>query len=164
VQYLAGGPCVDAVKGELGIEVRHDDLLDEASWQLFAQATAARAVRSTLTLLLTREGRVIGSVNLYAASDKAFEGHHVQLAQIVGASAASAVANADLSFTTRGVAEQAPARIIAQTAVDTAAGMIAEMMKVEVDEAALRLQDAARRAGISVERFAEALVKLHSSP
>jgi hypothetical protein len=88
VQYLAGGPCVDAVHAERGVEVRKDDLLDEASWQLFAQATAARAIRSTLTFLLTRERRVIGSVNLYAASDKAFEGHHEQLAQIVGASAA----------------------------------------------------------------------------
>jgi hypothetical protein len=74
------------------------------------------------------------------------------------------VVNADLSFTTRDAAEQAPARITAQTAVDTAVGMVAEMMKVEVDEAVLRLQDAARRAGISVERFAQALVKLHSTP
>lgn len=162
VQYLAGGPCVDAVESQRGLEVTEGDLLDEDTWRMFAQATSARAVKTTLTLLLTKGGHVVGSVNLYAASDHAFEGHHEELARIVGASESLGVVNADLSFRTRQVAEESPARVEASTTIDIATGMLAEMMQVDVAEAAVRLEDAARRAGISAERFAAALMKLHS--
>ena len=162
VQYLAGGPCVDAVadgQGK-GIGVHQQDLLDEGSWQYFSQATAARAIRSTLTLPLTQDGVVVGSANLYAASDQAFEGHEDEIAMIFGASASHIVRNADLSFSTRRAAERSPESAKAQGLVDVAVGIIAESLKLDPDTAAQRLMEAAKRAGISREKFARALVNL----
>ena len=76
VQYLAGGPCVDAVEGEQVVTFTADDAVDERRWQLFAQATAAASVASTLTLPILARDTVAGSVNLYAATRQAFTGLH----------------------------------------------------------------------------------------
>ena len=84
VQYLDGGPCVAAVDAGHGIETSHDELVSEDPWRMFARATAARGVRSTLTMPITERGSVVGSVNLYGGSEDAFEGHHDELAQILG--------------------------------------------------------------------------------
>lgn len=52
IQYLAGGPCVDAAHTNQALEFDNGDALDEERWRLFAQATAAHTVRTTLTLPL----------------------------------------------------------------------------------------------------------------
>ena len=62
---------------------------------------------STVTLPVLAGGAVVGSINLYAASAEAFVGHHEAIARIFDAWAPGAVTNADLSFSTRAVAEQA---------------------------------------------------------
>jgi transcriptional regulator with GAF, ATPase, and Fis domain len=160
VQYLAGGPCVDGVHQEQGWAAFEEDLLDEQRWQLLAQSTAARGVRSTLTLLLTEAEAVVGTANLYGGSDHAFDGHHDQVAELLGARVSDIVRNADLSFTTRQVAEQAPDTIRARDAVDRAVGMIIGSMKVDAETAGRRLEEAAKRAGISVPAFARALINL----
>src|SRR5215218_2954296 len=98
IQYAAGGPCVEAAHTDRVVQYA-PEALDEERWRLFAEATAARAVRSTLTLPVVRGGQVIATVNLYAAATHAFEGQHEHLAAIFGAWAAGAVTNADLSFT-----------------------------------------------------------------
>ena len=68
VQYLAGGPCVDAVRAERVLEEELEEPLAEHAWQLFAQSSAATAVRSTLTLPILSGGEVVGSVNLYGGA------------------------------------------------------------------------------------------------
>jgi GAF domain-containing protein len=161
VQYLDHGPCVQAVDEKHGLESSRSDLLDEGRWQMFASATAAHAVRSTLTFPLTRDAAVVGSVNLYAASDKAFEGHHEELAAILGASAAGAVRNADLTFATRALAQQAPRLAHDDSLLDVASGAASVVLGIAPALARQRMVDAARRAGISSERFAQALVNLY---
>ena len=91
VQYLAGGPCVDAVEGEQVVTFTADDAVDERRWQLFAQATAAASVASTLTLPILARDMVAGSVNLYASTRHAFTGLHEQIARIFDAWAPGAV-------------------------------------------------------------------------
>lgn len=162
VQYLTDGPCVDAVRDQHGLQASTDDLLSEERWQLFAQATAAAGVRSTLTMQLVHKREVVGTANLYAASDHAFDGHHDELAAILGASSAGVVKNADLSFSTRLTAEQSPATLEAHDAVDRAVGYLSSSWRLPVDEAEKRLLDAAERAGITPAQLAEAL--LHMRP
>lgn len=159
IQYAAGGPCVDSARSE---EVRHfdnRDVLDETRWQLFALATAARTVCSTLTLPVMRRGSVIGTVNLYGASRRAFVGQHDELAQIFGAWAAGAVANADLSFTTRNDARAAPRRVRDRVVVEMAIGILAAQLDGDVDAAEDRLRDAAARAGVSTYELAHEILR-----
>jgi GAF domain-containing protein len=163
VQYLDGGPCVEAALEGETINVDAHDITTEHEWRLYAQATAAAGVASSLTLPVERGGRVVGSINLYAATPRAFEGHHDELGEALGASALNAVVNADLSFSTRLEAVQAPARLADQDDVDIALGIIAASQDVDIPTAQERLRQAAARAGITEGQAARALRQVFSS-
>jgi GAF domain-containing protein len=157
VQYLDGGPCVAAHAGR-DLEVDQDELLDETQWQMYSQASAAAGVSSSLTLpVLDSHGTVIGTINLYASTLDAFHDRLDQLAQALGASAAKAVSNADLSFSSRLEAAEAPRRFADQRDIDIAVGMIAASQHVNTATAGERLRAAASRAGITELQAARAV-------
>ena len=160
VQYLAGGPCVDAVKSEQVVTFTADDVVDEQQWQLFAQATAAASVASTLTLPILARDAVVGSVNLYAATRHAFTGLHVQVARVFDAWAPGAITNADLAFTTRRTAALAPTLLAEHRDVQVAVGILAHMYELDVETAAAQLREAAQRAGMKVVRLAQTVIEL----
>jgi hypothetical protein len=119
-------------------------------------------VHSTLTLPVAGPGGdVVATVNLYGSSADTFVGRHQQLADVFGAWAPGAVTNADLSFSTRRAAEQAPDRLEQLALLDTATGIIAAVREIPVTEARWQLEDAARRAGVPVTRLARVIVGLH---
>jgi hypothetical protein len=64
-----------------------EDLLDEGRWSAFALASAARGVRSSLSLPILREERLVGGINVYAAEPRGFRGKHDGLAAASGARA-----------------------------------------------------------------------------
>jgi hypothetical protein len=133
-------------------------VLDEQRWQHFARATSAAAVASTLTLPVMADGVVVGSVNLYAASRDAFDGRHADIARIFQAWAPGAVTNADLSFDTRRIAEQASERLEEAIGVDIAVGLISASRDIDLDAAREQLRDAALRAGISEAALAQSII------
>lgn len=161
VQYLAGGPCVAAAEqGE--VLATTSDSLDEDGWHLFAGATAARGIVSTLSLPLMADSEVIGGVNLYGGTPDAFDGHHDALATILGAWAGGAVANADLSFESRLEARRAPQVLRDAAHVDVAVGMLAALLDVDVAGAGQRLAEAAARAGVALPAMADMVSELLS--
>lgn len=127
---------------------------------MFAQGTAAAAVTSTLTLPIVADGTVVGSVNLYGASRQAFTGHHEELARIFDAWAPGAVTNADLSFSTRHTAEQAADHLRSSYRIEVAVGLLAGRALLDLATARARLEDSARRAGVSIAQLAETYIKL----
>ncbi|MDH2414467.1 GAF domain-containing protein [Nocardioides sp. CER19] len=159
IQYAAGGPCVDGAFAQKPHAFDTADVLDEERWRLFSEATAARAVRSTLTLPVTDGDHVIGSVNLYAASGRAFGGHYDELARIFGAWAIGAVANADLSFNTRREAEATPSRLRERHAVEEAATIIAGERDVDLEAAEEILHDSATQAGVDIVELARQVLR-----
>ena len=158
IQYAAGGPCVDGAQEDQVQEFEQADAMDEERWQFFAEATAAHAVQSTLTLPIVTDGQVTGTVNLYAGSRRAFAGHHEALAEIFGAWAAGAVINSDLSFTTRELAQRAPEQMQDHAILDLAVGMLAARLGCDVPTARERLRDAAQRAAITDMELARTIV------
>lgn len=161
VQYLDSGPCVDAIHLGHGIASSPEGLLSESRWADFARASAAAGVHSTLTLPIVRAGGVVATINLYGHAADTFAGRHQALAQVFGAWAPGAVANADLGFTTRDAAEQAPAQLRDNALVDTATGILAAHREIPVAQALDELTDAARRAGVPVARLAALVVEVH---
>ena len=162
MQYLADGPCLEAVRERRLVELNGAEVLDEEEWRIFALASAASAVASTLTMPIVADGRVVGSVNLYAGSGHAFTDVHEQLADLLGTWAPGAVENADLSFSTRRLAEEAPARLRDRARFDTAVGLHAAREELSEDEARARLVSAAERAGVSLSRIAQAVITYYS--
>ena len=158
VQYVASGPCVDGLAAEQGVATTAQDLLSEPRWQAFGLASAAAGVRSTLTFPILNGGNVVGTVNIYGGTEDAFTGKHEELAEVFGAWAPGAVANADLSFTTRRLAAQAPELLRDQAVVGTAAGVVAAATNVDVGTAEEYLKEAARRAGVPLVKLARAVL------
>ena len=160
VQYIASGPCVDALEMGHGLTTSPGGLLSEPRWQDFARASAAAGVHSTLTFPVLLDGEVIATVNLYGAAEDTFVDRHDRLAVAMGGWAPGAVTNADLSFSTRGLAQEAPALLREAAVLDTATGVVAAQRDISLDEARAQLEDAAQRAGIPVVRLAHVIVGL----
>ena len=163
MQYLSSGPCVEALESGQGIATGPADFLSEGRWQALGQATAAAGIRSTLTFPIVDAEAVVGTVNLYGRSDDAFAGKHEQLASVFRAWAPGAVTNADLAFSTRRLAEQAPGLLREQALIDTATGIVAAAHEVDVDTALEYLLDAAERAGLPLIKLARVIIVARQS-
>ena len=158
LQYLDGGPCLEAVQRGEPLEVPDADALDEAQWALFSRAESAAGVEATLSMPVLTADEVTGGVNLYASRVGAFRGHYEQLAEIFGAWAAGAVSNADMSFRTRLDAVKTPARLEALDDIAKAVGVVAATQGVSTSEARTRLERAGALAGIAPENLARAVL------
>jgi GAF domain-containing protein len=164
-QYLDGGPCVDVGEDEEE-DIHHFsviDPLDEGRWQLFAAASAAHGVASTLSLPVYANGELVGSVNLYAGTPDAFAGRVEDLASLVGAQSTQAITNADLSFSTRIEAAAAPQRLRDRAVIETAIGLIAADKEIDIEEAHQQLLDAAARAGVLLTQVARVVISVFKS-
>jgi GAF domain-containing protein len=162
-QYLDGGPCVEAASVDEMIDVDVDDLLDENRWSLYARASAAAGVLSSLSLPIRDDrGTVIGGINLYAAEPDAFVGHHEELAEALGAWAGGAVTDADLQFRTREAAAEAPGTLADLRDIDLALGILAARWGVDIEGARTRLERSARQAGVSLPEAARLVARLHT--
>jgi GAF domain-containing protein len=159
VQYLDGGPCVQAVEDEQDIRTDEPEALNEDAWLMFARAEAVAGIKATLSLPIIKNGKAVGGVNLYASQDLAFKGQHEELAGMFGAWAGGAVANADMSFRTRQDAVKAPATLEANARVDNAVGVVIAVQNVSAAEARRRLEEAAVLAGVPLIRVVEMILK-----
>lgn len=92
-QDLDGGPCVQAVHDNEVLDV--ETALSEEHWSMYARATAAEGIQSSLSMPLVDRARVVGGVNLYASAPGVFEDHIDEVAEAVGAWAPAAVRDAD---------------------------------------------------------------------
>ena len=159
VQYLDGGPCLDAATDQGAIMV--GDLLDEERWQLYPHAAPASGVRASLSLPLGGAGGPIpGAINLYAGEPHAFTGKERLLAEAFQTPAESFVTNADLSFMTREAARRLPEQMEDKAKVDQASGMLSVMLGWSPDEARTRLRSAAGKAGTPVATVADVLITM----
>lgn len=160
IQYLDGGPCVTVPEVDTGVTWHREDPLDEDIWRMFAQATAHCGVRSTLTMPLVFDGGVVGTANLYAGSDHAFDDHLEALARLLGGAAGDVVRNADLSFSTRAAAERAPAVLRDDDDVERAVELLVGTLGLDPPTAAEHLHQAAARADVAPVELARALILL----
>jgi GAF domain-containing protein len=161
-QYVDGGPCLRAVDESDILETRRETM-DEEDWQLFAQATSAHGIASTLSMPILRGGEVTGGVNLYASSSAAFTGRHEEVAALLGAWAEGAVTNADLAFTTMEAARKAPGVLRDSLALDEATGLLVAARGLGIDEARRRLQRAAAQAGLPEAQVARLVLDILSA-
>jgi GAF domain-containing protein len=149
IQYAFGGPCVDAALHDSTVLSGDSDagLLDEQRWVQFARVGAAHGVMSTLSMPIHAAGLVVAGVNLYARTPNAFAGRERRLADLLGTWAPGAVHNADLTFSTRAAARDAPRIVKDNSVVDQATGVVMAARGVDRSGARQIIADAARRAG-----------------
>jgi hypothetical protein len=154
VQYVDGGPCIDALeKGEV---VDADDRAElRQRWGLFADVTERNGIEATLSLPVPWEGAGVMGFNLYASEAGAFDGEHDALAELLGAWAGGAVVDADLAFRSRRIARNAPEILRESTELAMVSVLLARDRGIDAAEAEQRLRDAAVRASIPLTDLLE---------
>jgi GAF domain-containing protein len=161
-QDLDGGPCVQAVHDNEVLDV--ETALSEEHWSMYARATAAKGIQSSLSMPLVDRARVVvGGVNLYASAPGVFEDHIDEVAEVVGAWAPAAVRDADLSFSSRLRAAEAPGVLADQADVDMATGLLAASQHIDTTTAEQRLREAAKRVGIAPADVARTVIEVHTA-
>lgn len=161
VQYVDGGPCVDAFDAGVPIAFLPDHrATPDRRWGLFSRAATTVGIRSTLSLPVLRGGLVSGGFNLYASTAGAFDGHHDVLAEVLGAWSGGAVTDADLGFVSREVARRAPALLRVETRIIVAANLLERVGSLTHDLAEQRLRDAAVRAGVPLAAVIDTVIHL----
>ena len=138
------------------------DSLDEETWQLLAMASAARGVVSTLTMPIVKDGCMPGRSTCTAHPARRSPSPRAA-GRALGGLGARCGENADLSFSTRRDAEQAPRRLRNESTVSQAAcrGRVRGRQPVDAHR---RIREAALRAGITEEQLAEAVIRLRGRP
>jgi GAF domain-containing protein len=133
------------------------DVLDEQRWRALATAGSPDGVASSLTMPMLEGERAVVGLDLYASTANAFEGHHEELAQVLGASPSGIVSNADLSFSSRLRALEAPGRLQDRNDVEVAMGHLAATHALELEDARRLILHVAARAGVTPGQAARVL-------
>jgi signal transduction histidine kinase/CheY-like chemotaxis protein len=126
LQYDIGeGPCITAT-GE-GRTVRSDCLQRDKAFPRFGPQIAALGLNSMLSLPLLADGIVLGSINLYAHAENAFDERAEALGDLFAVPAAVAIQNAQALFEAQQLAAQLQVVVtrLAARSVDEVAGRLA---------------------------------------
>jgi GAF domain-containing protein len=156
-QYEAGhGPCLQAAT--TGTVLVVDDTTAEPRWPKFADAAVANGVRSSASIPLPVQQRVVGALNLYATEPRAFDDDTVTLGQTFAGYAAVALANTQLYATTAALAEQMAQAMSSRAVIEQAKGILMGQRGCTADEAFRILVHASQTSHRKLHAVAQALV------
>lgn len=157
IQYDSGqGPCVTATRES---EIQQIEIISEESrWPDFCRAAESRGVRSVLSFPL-RSDSAVGSLNLYATTERAFDETAVGLGQIFARQAVVALQNSHAYLTARRLADQLAEAVRTRDVIGQAKGIIMEREKVSGDDAFEMLKRISQRSNVKLRDVAERLIQ-----
>jgi hypothetical protein len=153
-QYLGGGPCEFAARE--GAEVDLADHGDLDRWPLFAAASAAVGVKSSLSLPLRHGRQLLGSVNVYGGTPDTFRGRDRELPVMFGAVVELLLHGADA---VTGTPRSSSDASTVDDGIGSATRVLAAASGQSEADARARLLLAAERAGISRGTLARFLLQ-----
>jgi GAF domain-containing protein len=155
-QYCTGqGPCLDAFR--TGTILRIDETLEETRWPAFTKAASDHGVRSTLSLPLRADHGVIGALNLYSRTPHAFADNE-QMATVLVAHAAAALANAQAYTAARTLNEQLRTALESRAVIEQAKGVLMRDHQCDAEEAFEILKRASQHANRKLRDVAATIV------
>jgi GAF domain-containing protein len=125
-EEIGEGPCLDAVwEHEV---VRVDDVRTERRWPTFCARAAEMGVGSMMCLQLFVDGDQLGAMNLYSSAVGAMDDEAEELARVLAAHAAVALAGAEHESNLR-------RGIDSRDLIGQAKGILMERHKITADQA-----------------------------
>lgn len=147
------GPCVQAARAEQ--TVRSDDLADDPRWPRFAAGAVEAGVRSMLSVQLFVESNSLGALNTYSRSPGAFDSEDENVALVLAAHAAVAMAaqrkqtNLEIALHTRDVIGQAKGVLMERYKIDQRQAF--QLLILSSQQTHLKLRDVAEQLTTSGE-------------
>jgi GAF domain-containing protein len=164
MQYERGyGPCIDA--GVSGTVLRVEDMRTESRWPDYAAKVAARGVLSSLSVPLPVQTDVVGALNCYARTTRAFAGHDqvevaTELANFIAVAVANLVAYADAAQ----YGEQMHEAMASRAIIEQAKGVIMAQSRCDAERAFEILRQASMGRNVKLRDIAQGLVQGMSEP
>ena len=146
-QYEADrGPCLDAAAGSVLVSV--PDTAIEDRWQQFAEAATEAGVGSSLSMGIPIQDAVVGALNIYGSTARAFDADAIELARTFAGYAAIALANAHLYASSASLAAQMREAMESRSVIDQAIGITMVQERCNANQAfdlLVRLSQASNR-------------------
>jgi GAF domain-containing protein len=162
-QYRLGyGPCVEAAAENTTVSAT--DLATDIRWSQWTAHALAAGVRSSLSVGLCVDDKLIGALNFYARSARAFDDTAIRLARIFAEDTAIALAGLRLYDATRTVADRLQSMSHRRAVIEQAKGIIMSHRRCTAEQAFTVLLQAARESGCRVRDAAALLVDSIPSP
>lgn len=153
VQHRSGeGPCMQAILDAAphGVESTADD----TTFPAFARAAARKGFLSAYAHPLTGDDRVVGALNLYSRSPRAFDETSRRIAAVLAAQAGIALHHAHLYTASVKLAEQLQEALTSRAEIDQAKGILMERTGCDADQAFELLRQASQRMNRKVRDIA----------
>jgi GAF domain-containing protein len=115
------GPCLDAAAGSVLVSVA--DMATDDRWRKFAEAALAAGVGSSLSMGIPIQDVVVGALNMYGTTPRAFDDASIDLARTFAGYAAIALANAHLYSSSAALAVQMRQAMESRSVIDQAIGV-----------------------------------------
>jgi GAF domain-containing protein len=156
-QYRIGeGPCITAASEER--TVMTGSIGTESAFPQFGPVAAGRGVHSVLSLPLHGSEGVVGSLNVYAHAENAFDTHSIELGELFAAPAAIAVQNAQALAQSRRLASTIQMAVASQGTIDRAIGILLARFGCTAEEAWQQLRDMSQAQSRELLQIAQDLL------
>ena len=148
VQYeLDQGPCLRAARTGERSHIR--DTTGPEHWGGFSPRAAANGIRSCLSMPLTAEG-TLGAMNLYAPVPDAFAEPEIRRAELLAASASTALTLAARQASATALTTQMREALASRTVIDQALGVIMAQSRCTSSQAFEVLRGASQNRNITL--------------
>ncbi len=157
IQYELGeGPCITAARE--GRTVRSGSLGEDTQWPRFGPSAGRLGINSVLSLpLLTPEGG-IGSMNVYAHQENAFDSRATELGELYATPAAVSVQNARALSTAMELVRQLEQAIASRAIIDHAIGILISRSGHTAAEGFARLRAMSQSENTKLVTIAQTIV------
>ncbi|GAC1438319.1 MAG: GAF and ANTAR domain-containing protein [Solirubrobacteraceae bacterium] len=152
------GPCFECHRR--GRQVTSDDLrLDTDRWPAFAPLAVEMGFGSVHAIPMRVRGETVGALNLFRAAAGAIDAADGPLAQGIADIAAIALLQERAAREARGVVEQLQQALSSRVVIEQAKGILAERVRISVDNAFNRLRGHARHHNQRLSDVARELIE-----
>jgi GAF domain-containing protein len=157
LQYVEHeGPCIDCWRS--GIVLRVRDLADDSRWPFYGPRAAALGARSSVSLPLAAEGKIVGALNLYATEPDSFDTQSLAIAELLAAHVAMAMQVAAAFFGQRDLSTQLREAMESRAVIEQAKGILMMQHKVSADAAFELLRGASQQSNTKLRDVAQRVV------
>jgi GAF domain-containing protein len=157
IQYrVNSGPCLDAYRRQAINRIDSTDT--DERWPEFSRGAARAGVHAVLSYPLVVAGDGIGALNLYAATESAFDEHAERAGAVFATHASITLANARAFWRTEEVRRNLEEALATRGVIDQAKGILMKTEGYTADEAFDVLKRASQRANRKVHDLAQQIV------